>query len=512
MAAGGAECWYFRQLPHLAAALGILAAGAASADPEVSLVFDSMFGQQNFYQRCMPEDYQGDICTLPPNQYPPEGFLLPTGVDWLDGDTLVVADYGDNKLQVCDRQGACYWVGNDAVGPPPLRNVAGTFDLPHGVEVGPDGKVAVADEDNHAVQLCTLDGTCVYKGDAFTEDNDPGSGLGFWAYPDDVDFDSLGRIHGLDTGNNRIQVLLPPDLRFSRVYLKGGTAAGQVDHPRGIAIDAQDRVIIADTGNNRIQICENVLVAPTCSTFGSLGSASGQFNGPIGVDVDALGRIWVADTGNNRIQVCDYQGGCVAFGEFGDFDPRSETSEGTASEGPGRFNEPHDVAVDASGRVAVADTRNFRIQLFRTEAAFSINAGMSDAYYSPLTDGQGFLVSVWPASHKMFLAQFTFDVQRPDTGVLAILGGSGQRWVTGFGEYAGAVAVLQAELTTGMVFDSAEPQAVQTPGYGTYTVTFDDCMGGTIAYDFPQLELSGQIPIQRVAPDNVALCEALQGQ
>ena len=45
-----------------------------------------------------------------------------------------------------------------------------------------------------------------------------------------------------------------------------------------------------------------------------------------------------------------------------------------------------------------------------------------------------------------------------------------------------------------------------------YTVTFSDCMNGTILYDFPGLGLTGAIPITRVAPDNAALCEALQNE
>ena len=47
---------------------------------------------------------------------------------------------------------------------------------------------------------------------------------------------------------------------------------------------------------------------------------------------------------------------------------------------------------------------------------------------------------------------------------------------------------------------------------GTYTVTFSDCMNGTIRYEFSALDLAGAIPITRVAPDNAALCEALQNK
>jgi hypothetical protein len=46
--------------------------------------------------------------------------------------------------------------------------------------------------------------------------------------------------------------------------------------------------------------------------------------------------------------------------------------------------------------------------------------------------------------------------------------------------------------------------------YGTITVTFTDCNSAVVAYDLPGPGVSGEIPIRRVAPDNIALCEALQ--
>jgi len=497
-------------LAYAAAVATLLTAGVVRAAPEVTFEFESMFGQQGHYVQCTEDEYvrygpnpDDYVCNVGPNTHPPTGFTSPAGADFLDAGRLIIADQGNDKLQLCDLQGDCSWMGGDEE----YRNTKGTFTAPHGIEVNGEGFIAVADEGNNAVQRCDENAACAYSGDDFTGDNDCSSALGKWCLPQDTAFNAAGEILGLDTGNHRIQVLRFADLQVRRVHqLPEGTAVGQANNAGGIAVDAEDRILIADTGNNRIQICTKPAIGNTldCEAFGSKGTAPGKFNAPVGIDVDSLGRIWVADAGNNRIQVCDYQGGCVPFGGPGD--------------GPFEFNAPQDVAVHPSGLVAVVDTGNNRIQLFRTEAAFAINAGMSDAWVNPLVDKQGFLISVWPQLHKMFLAQFTFDVELPDAGVGAVLGGLGQRWVTALGDYDGAIAVLSAELTTGMLFDSAEPAAVQTPGYGTYTVTFKDCEHGTIEYDFPALDgipdvdRSGEIPIQRVAPDNVALCQELQGQ
>ena len=139
-----------------------------------------------------------------------------------------------------------------------------------------------------------------------------------------------------------------------------------------------------------------------------------------------------------------------------------------------------------------------------------INSGMSDAWYDPATEGQGFLVSIFPNRQEMFLAWFTFDIERPPENITAILGEPGHRWLTAQGAFAGNSAELTVYLTHGGVFDSAEPPATtENTGYGTMKVEFLSCSHGRITYDIPSLEMSGEIQIQRIVGDNVALCEAL---
>ena len=141
--------------------------------------------------------------------------------------------------------------------------------------------------------------------------------------------------------------------------------------------------------------------------------------------------------------------------------------------------------------------------------AFVINAGVNDAWYSLGTPGQGVLITVFPVLGKIFIAIFTYDTVRPANGVMANVGGPGQRWVTALGDYAGNEAVLEAELTTGGLFDSVQPAPMQTGGYGTITLTFIDCNHVIMNYDFPSIGVQGEVQLTRVAPDNVTLCEGL---
>ena len=141
-------------------------------------------------------------------------------------------------------------------------------------------------------------------------------------------------------------------------------------------------------------------------------------------------------------------------------------------------------------------------------APFEINAGLNDAWYDPVTDGQGFLIAVFPEIKQMFLAWFTFDIERPPEDVSAMLGEPGHRWLTAQGPYVGNTANLTIFVTEGGVFDAVEPAASTDPaGDGTMTLEFEDCTAGLVSYEITSLGISGEIPIQRIVTDNVPLCE-----
>jgi beta-glucanase (GH16 family) len=141
---------------------------------------------------------------------------------------------------------------------------------------------------------------------------------------------------------------------------------------------------------------------------------------------------------------------------------------------------------------------------------FVINPGLNDAWFNPATSGQGVLLTVFPDRKEMFLAWFTYDTERPPEDVEAVLGEPGHRWLTAQGSYDGPTANLTITSTEGGVFDSAEP-AVENAAVGTMTVEFADCFDGLITYDLPSSGVSGEIPIERIANDNTALCESLAG-
>ena len=99
-------------------------------------------------------------------------------------------------------------------------------------------------------------------------------------------------------------------------------------------------------------------VLMTLGTAGEPGDGPDHFNGPSGVAVAPNGDIWVVDGhrgGNNRL---------VRFSKDGRFIKAWGGGVGSESAERGGFNDPHGIAIDADGRIFVADRGNNRIQIF----------------------------------------------------------------------------------------------------------------------------------------------------
>jgi hypothetical protein len=139
---------------------------------------------------------------------------------------------------------------------------------------------------------------------------------------------------------------------------------------------------------------------------------------------------------------------------------------------------------------------------------FEINSGLNDAWFNPITSGQGFVIVVWEDIKTVFLSWYTFDTVRPPANASAILGEPGHRWLTAQGSYDGDTAVLDVYSSAGGVFDSAPPAVSSAEKVGDIKIVWVGCNEGSVEYHLPSLGLAGEIPIERIALGNVPWCEA----
>lgn len=140
---------------------------------------------------------------------------------------------------------------------------------------------------------------------------------------------------------------------------------------------------------------------------------------------------------------------------------------------------------------------------------FTINAGLNDAWFNPATNGQGFFITVFPDLGFVTLAWFTYDTELPPIDATANLGDPGHRWLTAVGAIDGDMSEMTITITTGGLFDTPPDAPLPNFNDGTITLKFNNCNEGTVSYDILSIDALGDVPIQRVAGDNVPLCNAM---
>lgn len=139
---------------------------------------------------------------------------------------------------------------------------------------------------------------------------------------------------------------------------------GLFQDPHGLRIDKEDNIWTTDLSTHLILKFSPegklLIVLGEKGTSGLRNETRGTplFNRPADIAFASNGDIYVADGyGNHRIVKLDKYGNWIkSWGEKG-----KET---------GNFDNPHNVVVDQSGKVYVADRNNLRVQIFSPEGAF----------------------------------------------------------------------------------------------------------------------------------------------
>jgi DNA-binding beta-propeller fold protein YncE len=134
---------------------------------------------------------------------------------------------------------------------------------------------------------------------------------------------------------------------------------GLFSSAHGLRIDADDNIWVTDNANHTvIKFSHDGVPLMKLGEKNVAGEDAMHFNRPADVAFAASGDFYIADGyGNSRV---------VKFNRTGEF-LKTWGKKGT---GPGEFNLPHAVQVDAEGRVYVADRENNRIQVFDAEGKF----------------------------------------------------------------------------------------------------------------------------------------------
>jgi sugar lactone lactonase YvrE len=273
------------------------------------------------------------------------------------------------------------------------------LNQPMGLALDVAGDLLVAEFGDHQLRKVTaatrLITAVAGTGDpGFAGDGEAATGAEFLGLTA-VAVDAAGNVFVADEFNNRVRKISVASGIVTTVagtgtagYNGDGIPAttAQLDRPVGVAVDAAGNLFIADGLNFRVrrvdaatQVITTVAGTGTHGFGGDDGPAvDAQLGIPSAVAVDASGRLLIADGSNHRVRAV--QDGTIT------------TLAGTGTAGSGgdgglataaQLDSPEGLAVDAAGNVFIADTGNHRVRRVRaSDRVITTLAGTGTAGFS----------------------------------------------------------------------------------------------------------------------------------
>ncbi|OHE78890.1 MAG: hypothetical protein A3G75_09890, partial [Verrucomicrobia bacterium RIFCSPLOWO2_12_FULL_64_8] len=316
-------------------------------------------------------------------------FDSPSGVAVDSAGNVYVADANNDTVRKVTPSGVVTtlagasdsWGSTDGIGS------AAKFASPSSVAVDSAGNIYVADGSNHTIrkitptgQVSTLAGTAGVRGSA--DGISEAARFNFnSSNPGGIAVDKTGNVYLADSGNRLIRKISPQGVVTTiagNTHLVGSVdgieTAVSFDSPSGIAVDAAGNVFVADRGAHTVRkVSPSGFVTTIAGQTGVAGPTDGmgpaaRFSYPSGLAIDAEGTLYVADTGGHIIRKVSPAGQVTTLAGTV---RNSGAADGTAAS----FNDPSGVAVDATGKVYVADSGNHTVREITPEGRVTTLAG-----------------------------------------------------------------------------------------------------------------------------------------
>jgi sugar lactone lactonase YvrE len=254
---------------------------------------------------------------------------------------------------------------------------AAEFALPGWVAVDLLGNVYVSDSENYTIRkitpagvVTTLAGRPNYSSVGLSGNVDGLGSAALFSYPQGLAVDSAGNVYVADQNACTIRKVTPSGMvttlagSLNQPGSADGTgSAARFFYPIAVAVDSAGNVYVADNANNSIRevsaagVVTTLYDASTTASYLDVQGSEDSLGYPNGVALDASGNLFVSDLSSTIWRFSPKGAIAVIAGyarQSGSLD-----GIGTAA----RFESPHGMAVDGSGRIYIADEFNDTIRV-----------------------------------------------------------------------------------------------------------------------------------------------------
>lgn len=322
----------------------------------------------------------------------------PQDVKLDSSDEIWIADSESNRVLNVDGTGVITTTagGGDccSLGDGGLATDA-MLDGPRGIAFGPSGDLYIADNFSRRVRKVDLSGiitTVAGNGTSFHGDGGPATEA-MLSRPRGLVVDGSGNLFIADAHNHRVRKVDGAGT-ISTVAGDGNccfsgdgvpATSTSLNSPGGVDLDSAGNLLIADSFNNRVRKVDGTGTITTvagdgdcCYTGDGVAATATSINNPQGIALDASNNIFIADSANHRIRKVDAVTGVITT-------IAGNGTEGFSGDGGAAtiasLSQPHDVAVDLSGNVYIADAGNRRIRKVTPGGIISTVAGDGDCCF-----------------------------------------------------------------------------------------------------------------------------------
>jgi Secretion system C-terminal sorting domain/Bacterial Ig-like domain (group 2)/NHL repeat len=251
----------------------------------------------------------------------------------------------------------------------------------------------------------------------------------------------------------------------------GPATSARLRNPNGIAFDAAGNIYIADSRNNVVRKVDASGIITTIAGTGMGGYAGdggpatdAQLRQPVGLAIDASGNLYIADSRNFVVRKVNTSGVITTYA--GNNTP-GYTGDGSAATAA-QISGPLGLAITTAGNLFIADSRNHVIRMVNTSGIISTFAGTGAPGHAgdggPATTA---LLEI-PTDVKVDVSGNVFVTDSSNTvrmintsNIITNFAGTGAPGYSGDG---GAATAAKMTGTFGLAIDAAHNVYISTPG------------------------------------------------